>query len=742
METLNKYYKIALSVYKQELSLQEFKHAYLQVKSAEDEIKAELKTKTVKILKSICAQLGGWPRGDEKKNDLINNVFDSLTDYFLIGRSISYFLGEGTHATAKQNLIDKTTEADLLKFYTERKQKQEEKEKVLNNPETLPEFREFIRLKGKEALTPEQLIKFEQLTADLTLERQQKEQEQKNVISKIEIENVEFEIYPTKHSKTKEDIFTVLMLNRVSAEDFKTLSIKAKKIGGYYSRYTDRTANPPIKAGFNFKTEEEARAFIGLKEQDQDNTPKAEEKAEEVKQSASERMKERASAIIEKATEELNRDRKTNTNRQARQASSSEDKARAEIVFGKKLILIAEGLESGSIKYLHAIRNGKQLEQLQSILNQGFYKRMRVENKSYSERQKEEKNPLIDVNFIEYPFPTYGENVINDILKNYEDTSGMIKDIKNIFDYCRRNKNENGLVIIKDLQMIQTLKNTASKIRNDWDKNRILESIQNFERIQKLGLTNEAILKTALRELTELTAGTGPTEEQKREQELKELERSFISKKIDGFFPTPPLLINRLFSMAKVFKGETILEPSAGLGHIAEAIRNKYPENELQTVEYNVSLSNVLEKKGFKNTCSDFLTLPTDDRKFDVIFMNPPFEKNQDIDHINHAFKMLNPGGRLVCIMAGNKHENSNNKKIIEFLEFVNQNGYIQQNEEGSFKNAFNSTNVNTITVYLEKEVIEDQETEEEQETNQTAEEHTKEPQQCSGSNTQLTLFL
>ena len=76
------------------------------------------------------------------------------------------------------------------------------------------------------------------------------------------------------------------MLTRVSAEDFKTLSSKAKKIGGYYSRYTDRNANPPIKAGFNFKTEEEARAFIGLKEQDQNTTEQAQEKAEEVKQIA------------------------------------------------------------------------------------------------------------------------------------------------------------------------------------------------------------------------------------------------------------------------------------------------------------------------------------------------------------------------------------------------------------------------------------------------------------------------
>jgi phospholipid N-methyltransferase len=747
METLNKYYKTALTIYKEELTADQYKSAYNEVKSAENEIKAELKTKTVKILKAILSQLGSWTRGDEKKDDLINNIFDCLTDYFLIGRPVSYFLGEGNHKSVKENLILNTTQEDLIKFYTERKRKQEEKEKVLNNPETLAEFREFVRIKGKESLTPEQLIKYEELTADFTLSRQQKEQEQKNIITKIEVENVDFEIYPTKHSKTKEDIFTVLMLNRVSAEDFKTLSTKAKKLGGYYSRYTDKFANPPIKAGFNFKTKDGAIAFIGLKEQDQNATPQAEEKAEEVKQSASARMKERAEAIINKAEEDLNRERKTNTNRQARQASHSEDKARAEIVFAKKLILIAEGLENDNIKYLHAIRNGKQLEQLENILNRGFY--LRTKNLSYTERQKEEKNPLIDVNFIEYPFPTYGENVLNDILKNYADKSGMIKDIKNIFDYCRRNKNANGLVIIKDLQMINLLKSTALKIRDEWDKNRILESIQNFERIQKIGLTNEAILKTALRELASLTNSAKITPEQQKEIELKELERSFINKKIDGFFPTPPALIETMFGMVRIFENEKVLEPSAGLGHIAEAIKNKYPDNDLEVIEYNSALSDVLEKKGFNVQNTDFLQTS---KKYDVIFMNPPFEKGQDMDHVNHAFKLLNPAGRLVAIMCANKFKTD--KKTTEFNEFVLKNGYSVANPEGSFKSAFNSTGVNTITVYLEKEATPIEREEKDQKINQTVteEETAQETQaentqpaeiQCDNkSGEQLTFFL
>jgi len=32
--------------------------------------------------------------------------------------------------------------------------------------------------------------------------------------------------------------------------------------------------------------------------------------------------------------------------------------------------------------------------------------------------------------------------------------------------------------------------------------------------------------------------------------------------------------------------------------------------------------------------------------------MNPPFENGADIKHIQHAMKMLKPGGRLVAICA------------------------------------------------------------------------------------------
>jgi phospholipid N-methyltransferase len=275
----------------------------------------------------------------------------------------------------------------------------------------------------------------------------------------------------------------------------------------------------------------------------------------------------------------------------------------------------------------------------------------------------------------------------------------MKQAVRKIVDYTNSYRNENDQIILEGDYIINLFKETAAKIPDVWAKDRILDNIKDYERIIKLGLINMPILKTALRELTGLTQGTGPTQEQKEAKELKELERSFISKKIPGFFPTPPALIEKLFSMVKVYEDDTILEPSAGLGHIAQEIKKTYPKNELSLIEWNYDLSEVLRKKGFDDTehCNFIGT----SHKYDVIFMNPPFENGQDIQHVNHAFKLLKPGGRLAAIMAGNKTKQ--NQETQDFNELVNNNGYIVDNEAGSFKSAFNSTGVNTVTVYLEK---------------------------------------
>jgi type I restriction-modification system DNA methylase subunit len=140
-------------------------------------------------------------------------------------------------------------------------------------------------------------------------------------------------------------------------------------------------------------------------------------------------------------------------------------------------------------------------------------------------------------------------------------------------------------------------------------------------------------------------------------------------KKEYQFFETPDRLADRLVELAKISYNDSILEPSAGRGAIVEAIHRKHPEINVfgyELMELNQSFLAKLDH--FKLLGSDFLT--ECDASFDVIIANPPFSKNQDIDHIYKMLKRLNPGGRLVSIAS--KHwQFAQGKKETAFRDWI-----------------------------------------------------------------------
>ncbi|HHK0428589.1 TPA: methyltransferase, partial [Pseudomonas aeruginosa] len=54
--------------------------------------------------------------------------------------------------------------------------------------------------------------------------------------------------------------------------------------------------------------------------------------------------------------------------------------------------------------------------------------------------------------------------------------------------------------------------------------------------------------------------------------------------------------------------------------------------------------------KGYNLVGSDFMEVSG--KQYDRIVMNPPFSKGRDIQHVQHAYSLLKPGGRLVAIMS------------------------------------------------------------------------------------------
>lgn len=181
--------------------------------------------------------------------------------------------------------------------------------------------------------------------------------------------------------------------------------------------------------------------------------------------------------------------------------------------------------------------------------------------------------------------------------------------------------------------------------------------------------------------------------------------RAVDIKKSFEFFPTPPAVISMMIQRAEPIEPKMkILEPSAGHGAIADAVSNytfqAYGSAAgVDVVEIEPSNRKVLKSKGYKLVGKDFLKFKK--KGYDRILMNPPFSKQQDIDHVMHAFKLLAPEGVLVAVMGAGVEFRSN-KKAEKFKDLLALwNGRMELLSEGSFLES--GTGVNTVLVTIRR---------------------------------------
>lgn len=121
-------------------------------------------------------------------------------------------------------------------------------------------------------------------------------------------------------------------------------------------------------------------------------------------------------------------------------------------------------------------------------------------------------------------------------------------------------------------------------------------------------------------------------------------------------FQTPVLLAERMVSLLNLNGGERILEPSAGLGRILDALAPHSP-SEVIAVENSKECCAALYAQERENVTilqRDFLTVAID--PVDCVAMNPPFHMRADIAHILHARSLVRPGGSLVAICMDTHH--------------------------------------------------------------------------------------
>jgi hypothetical protein len=114
-------------------------------------------------------------------------------------------------------------------------------------------------------------------------------------------------------------------------------------------------------------------------------------------------------------------------------------------------------------------------------------------------------------------------------------------------------------------------------------------------------------------------------------------------KKAFQFFPTPRDVAEYLCDLAELDGNSVVLEPSVGRGDLADAVWERGIDY-LCGVELNPEMTPYLADKPYVCiTNTDFLAFAQEIREGKVrkmwnrVVMNPPFSKQQDIDHVRAA---------------------------------------------------------------------------------------------------------
>lgn len=172
-------------------------------------------------------------------------------------------------------------------------------------------------------------------------------------------------------------------------------------------------------------------------------------------------------------------------------------------------------------------------------------------------------------------------------------------------------------------------------------------------------------------------------------------------KKEYQFFPTPNEVADFLCQQVRIYAIDHVLEPSAGDGALVKAIQRARPGITVDVYELMPQNLAILAKMPDVTVEGEDFLEAHPRPVYSIIIANPPFTKNQDIDHVLHMYKFLNDGGTLVSVMS--KHFTfSENRKETEFREWLySVEATIIPLDAGAFKQS--GTMIETVVVKITK---------------------------------------
>ena len=184
------------------------------------------------------------------------------------------------------------------------------------------------------------------------------------------------------------------------------------------------------------------------------------------------------------------------------------------------------------------------------------------------------------------------------------------------------------------------------------------------KRLRKAGIQNTEEMFAALAQFDELVyCATIP--ENPKVARIRDITYQARLQQGGDIQFTPQPLVKQLIQLGEIQEDSRVLEPEAGIGYIADELRQITPH--VDCIEIRSSFRELLELKGHNLVGHDLLECEPQPA-YDAVLMNPPF--SEDSRHIRHAFDFLKPGGRLVTVCL-DRIQHSDQKKYQEFREWL-----------------------------------------------------------------------
>lgn len=384
-----------------------------------------------------------------------------------------------------------------------------------------------------------------------------------------------------------------------------------------------------------------------------------------------------AAELRARARGEEGRERRTNTRKRAGQAAHAIDRAREDLRRADSLERIAVAVDAGEAPTLSQIAGLTHLDALDREVGAAL-------RRQADAHDGKDRGPL-DLSYVQFPRIRTTADVLRSTLREANSTK---KSAPYLWQLAARTDND---WIILDERDIGELRGV---VRDAGTHNTLRLNLQHHDRLRAFGVTDTDTLRAAIGQYL-ACCRTDRKKASPLELALRELQNATY----DGYFPTPHAVAARVVELAEIPEGARVLEPSAGKGDLADAVRRAVPSATVDVVEVIPRLREVLELKGYQLVGDDFLQFRGG--PYPRIVMNPPFEQGKDAAHVRHAYELLEPGGVLVSIVSEGLFFRENAAAFRSWLAEVG--GTSEKLPEGSFMASDRSTGVATRIVVVHK---------------------------------------